>query len=46
MDRMSVFIYADNQEGHVQAVIKVVDFEHYEKLGFVDDVTKVTKPKK
>lgn len=46
MDRMSVFIAADNEAGHVQAVIVKKDFPIYEKLGFVasvDDIKPVTK---
>lgn len=46
MDRMSVFIAADNEAGHVQAVIVEKDFPIYEKLGFVasvDDIKPVTK---
>lgn len=46
MDRMSVFLTADNEAGHVQAVIVEKDFPIYEKLGFVasvDDLKPVTK---
>lgn len=46
MDRMSVFLTADNEAGHVQAVIVDKDFPIYEKLGFVasvDDLKPVTK---
>lgn len=46
MDRMSVFLPADNDAGHVQAVIAEKDFPIYEKLGFVasvDDLKPVTK---
>lgn len=46
MDRMSVFLTADNDAGHVQAVIVEKDFPIYEKLGFVasvDDLKPVTK---
>ena len=35
MDRMSVFLAADNESGHVQAVIAEKDFQFFEKLGFV-----------
>ncbi|KZQ76132.1 hypothetical protein A3N52_10370 [Klebsiella aerogenes] len=38
MDRMSVFLTADNEAGHVQAVIAEKDFPIYEKLGFVASV--------
>ncbi|MFT8211568.1 MAG: hypothetical protein ACMZI0_15140 [Symbiopectobacterium sp.] len=46
MDRMSVFIAADNEAGHVQAVIVEKDFPIYEKPGFVasvDDIKPATK---
>lgn len=46
MDRMSVFLTADNEAGHVQAVIVEKDFPIYEKLGFVasiDDLKPATK---
>lgn len=46
MDRMSVFLAADNEAGHVQAVIVEEDFPIYQKLGFVatvDDLKPVTK---
>jgi hypothetical protein len=38
MDRMSVFITADNEAGHVQAVIVEKDFPIYARLGFVASV--------
>lgn len=38
MDRMSVFLTADNEAGHVQAVIVEKDFPIYQKLGFVASV--------
>lgn len=46
MDRMSVFLTADNEAGHVQAVIVEKDFPIYAKLGFVasiDDLKPATK---
>lgn len=46
MDRMSVFLIADNDAGHVQAVIVEKDFPIYEKLGFVasvDDLKPATR---
>lgn len=46
MDRISVFLPADNESGHVQAVIVATDFPIYEKLGFVasvDDLKPATK---
>lgn len=46
MDRMSVFLAADNDAGHVQAVIVQADFPVYEKLGFVasvDEIKPVTR---
>ena len=46
MDRMSVFLTADNEAGHVQAVIVEKDFPIYQKLGFVasvDDLKPATK---
>lgn len=38
MDRMSIFLTADNEAGHVQAVIVEKDFPIYQKLGFVASV--------
>ncbi|MGK9174113.1 hypothetical protein KXR87_12910 [Yokenella regensburgei] len=49
MDRMSVFLPADNDAGYVQAVIVATDFPEYEKLGFVksaDDVKSKTRGRK
>lgn len=46
MDRMSVFLTADNEAGYVQAVIVEKDFPIYQKLGFVasvDDLKPATK---
>lgn len=46
MDRMSVFLTADNEAGHIQAVIVEKDFPIYQKLGFVasvDDLKPATK---
>ena len=46
MDRMSVFLTADNEAGHVQAVIVEKDYPIYQKLGFVasvDDLKPATK---
>lgn len=46
MDRMSVFLTADNETGHIQAVIVEKDFPIYQKLGFVasvDDLKPATK---
>ncbi|MDJ4946846.1 hypothetical protein LD928_01340 [Salmonella enterica] len=46
MDRMSVFLTADNEAGHVQAVIVEKEFPIYQKLGFVasvDDLKPATK---
>ena len=46
MDRMSIFMAADNEAGHVQAVIAEKDLPIYEKLGFVasvDDIKPVVK---
>lgn len=43
---MSVFLTADNEAGHVQAVIVEKDFPIYQKLGFVasvDDLKPATK---
>ncbi|WP_439648445.1 hypothetical protein [Citrobacter braakii] len=43
---MSVFLTADNEAGHVQAVIVGKDFPIYQKLGFVasvDDLKPATK---
>ncbi|HHX3890002.1 hypothetical protein ACV8SU_14130 [Citrobacter freundii] len=43
---MSVFLTADNESGHVQAVIVEKDFPIYQKLGFVasvDDLKPATK---
>ena len=38
MDRMSVFLAADTESGHVQAVIAEKDFQFFERLGFVASV--------
>jgi len=38
MDRISVFLAAENDAGHVQAVISPKDFPAFEKLGFVKSV--------
>ncbi|EIG1581270.1 hypothetical protein LF799_000697 [Escherichia coli] len=35
---MSVFLAADNESGHVQAVIAEKDFQFFERLGFVASV--------
>lgn len=46
MERMSVFLTAENEAGYVQAVIVEKDFPIYEKLGFVasvDDLKPATK---
>lgn len=49
MDRMSVFYPADNEAGHIQAVIARKDFAEFEKLGFVkttDDLKPAKSTKK
>ncbi|MGP2470854.1 hypothetical protein V1956_20095 [Yersinia sp. 2540 StPb PI] len=49
MDRMSVFYPADNEVGHVQAVILESDYPVYQKIGFVssaDDVKPIVKKTK
>lgn len=49
MDRMSVFYPADNEAGHVQAVILESDYLVYKNLGFVrsaDDVKPIVKKTK
>lgn len=46
MDRMSIFKAANNDEGHIQAVIAEKDFPEFEKLGFVkstEDLKPATK---
>lgn len=46
MDRISVFLTADNDAGHVQAVISPKDYPAFEALGFVksvDDLKPATK---
>jgi hypothetical protein len=45
MDRMSVFLPADNDAGHVQAVIIAKEYPFFEKLGFVKSVDDI-KPVK
>lgn len=43
--RISVFHPADNEAGHVQAVIPNHDWPVYQKLGFVKSVEDLPKPK-
>lgn len=43
--RISVFYPADNEAGHVQAVISSDDWSVYELLGFVKSVDDLKKPK-
>lgn len=38
MERLSVFYPADNEAGHVQAVIVADDLPVYQKLGFVTSI--------
>ncbi|PNH94087.1 hypothetical protein [Vibrio diazotrophicus] len=45
MPRISVFIGAKNDKGHVQAVIPSEDLEYYTALGFVTEADKAGEPK-
>ncbi|HGJ5884043.1 hypothetical protein QE197_13065 [Arsenophonus nasoniae] len=45
MERKSIFYWADNEIGYVQAVIKASDLSVFEKMGFVSSVDEVKKPK-
>lgn len=45
MERKSVFLWADNDVGYVQAVIVSDDFPIFKKMGFVDSADEVKKPK-
>lgn len=45
MERLSVFLPADNEAGYVQAVIVGDDLPVYQKLGFVTSVDDLPKPK-
>lgn len=42
MDRMTIFIGANNNTGVIQAVICEQDYPHFQALGFVDSVDDVT----
>ena len=42
MDRMTVFISADNEAGYVLAVISEEDYPHFVLLGFVDSIDDLT----
>ncbi|MCO7048548.1 hypothetical protein NAG84_01610 [Proteus terrae] len=44
MERKSVFAWANNDNGYVQAVIVVSDFPVFKELGFVASVDEITKP--
>lgn len=44
MERKSVFIWANNDAGYVQAVIVASDFPVFNELGFVASVDEVVKP--
>lgn len=41
MERMSVFLCAENEAGHVQAVIRKSDVDVFQALGFVKSVNDV-----
>ncbi|MFV9996534.1 MAG: hypothetical protein AB8W37_05475 [Arsenophonus endosymbiont of Dermacentor nuttalli] len=45
MERKSVFAWADNELGYVQAVIKTSNFIVFEKMGFVSSIDEVKEPK-
>lgn len=38
MDRMTIFVFAHNAAGYVQAVICEEDYPHFQPLGFVESV--------
>lgn len=42
MDRMTIFIGANNEAGFVQAVILENEYPHFQPLGFVSSVDDVT----
>lgn len=44
MERKSVFAWANNENGYVQAVIVASDFPAFKELGFVASVDEITKP--
>ncbi|MTC24901.1 MULTISPECIES: hypothetical protein [unclassified Providencia] len=44
MERKSVFAWANNDAGYVQAVIVASDFSTFKELGFVASVDEVIKP--
>ncbi|MDS0789126.1 hypothetical protein OSB94_13565 [Proteus vulgaris] len=44
MERKSVFTWANNDAGYVQAVIVASDFPAFKELGFVSSVGEITKP--
>ncbi|ELX7502039.1 hypothetical protein SKP08_002109 [Vibrio fluvialis] len=44
MPRISVFLAAGNDKGHVQAVISSEDAEYFKAAGFVMSVDEVKKP--
>lgn len=44
MERKSVFAWANNDAGYVQAVIVASDFPTFKELGFVASVEEITKP--
>jgi hypothetical protein len=44
-DRMSVFIFAENEQGHVQAVISESDLPVFIALGFAKTVDDIEPPK-
>ncbi|MEQ5075897.1 hypothetical protein ABN197_18395 [Providencia alcalifaciens] len=44
MERKSVFAWANNDSGYVQAVIVASDFPVFKELGFVASVDELVKP--
>ncbi|WP_423209372.1 hypothetical protein [Proteus mirabilis] len=44
MERKSVFAWANNDVGYVQAVIVASDLSTFKELGFVASVDEVVKP--
>lgn len=44
MERKSVFAWANNDAGYVQAVIVASDFPAFKELGFVASVDEIVKP--
>ncbi|SPP30991.1 hypothetical protein ARAF_0093 [Arsenophonus endosymbiont of Aleurodicus floccissimus] len=46
MERKSVFVWADNEAGFVQAVIATRDFHEFKKRGFVASIDEIKATEK